>query len=161
MTTPTEEASRNPISRMLTALRGGTAPVLPPRVREDVARQQDRSEQIISLVQIAIVLIFGGLFLLAPGGYNTVMEVLAARTPAVCIPYAGGLESEQTLRCRLLADRGALEIIEPDAVNPKAIAAAADRAVGETRAPASGLDLGGAQNSAEIMKSALNRHRMA
>jgi len=98
---------------------------------------------------------------ISQGGYNTVMEVLAARTPAVCIPYAGGLESEQTLRCRLLADRGALEIIEADAVNPHAVAAAADRAVTGTDAAASGLDLGGAQNSAEILKSALNRHRMA
>ncbi|MBT6403764.1 MAG: glycosyl transferase [Rhodospirillaceae bacterium] len=98
---------------------------------------------------------------ISQGGYNTVMELMAARTPAVCIPYAGGLESEQTLRCRLLADRGALEIIEPDAVNPQTVAAAADRAAAGTRAPASGLDLGGAQNSAEILKSALNRHRMA
>ena len=98
---------------------------------------------------------------ISQGGYNTVMEVLAARTPAVCIPYAGGLESEQTLRCRLLADRGALEIIEPDAVNPQAVAAAADRAVARDRATASGLDLGGAQSSAEILNSALNRHRMA
>jgi len=96
---------------------------------------------------------------ISQGGYNTVMEVLAARTPAVCIPYAGGLESEQTLRCRLLADRGALEIIEPDAVNPAAVAAAADRAVAETRATAAGLDLAGAQNSARILKSALERHR--
>ena len=68
MTARTDEAPRNPITRMLTVLRGGTAPVLPPRVREDVARQQDRSEQIISVVQIVIVLLFGGLFLIAPGG---------------------------------------------------------------------------------------------
>ena len=87
--------------------------------------------------------------------------MLAARTPAVCIPYAGGLESEQTLRCRLLADRGALEIIEPDAVNPQAVAAAADRAIAVTSATTAGLDLGGAQNSAEILISALNRHRGA
>lgn len=96
---------------------------------------------------------------ISQGGYNTVMEVLAARTPAVCIPYAGGLESEQTLRCRLLADRGALEIIEADAVNPQAVAAAIDWAIAVDRATAAGLDLGGAQNSAAILKSALERHR--
>ncbi|MBT5943658.1 MAG: adenylate/guanylate cyclase domain-containing protein [Rhodospirillaceae bacterium] len=56
------------ITRVLTTLRGGTAPVLPQRVREDVARQQDRSEQIISVVQIVIVLLFCGLFLITPGG---------------------------------------------------------------------------------------------
>lgn len=95
---------------------------------------------------------------ISQGGYNTVMEVLAARTPAVCIPYAGGLESEQTLRCRLLADRGAMEIIEPDAVNPLAVAAAADRAVAAAHATSAGLDLGGAENSAAILKSALDRH---
>jgi hypothetical protein len=58
---------RSLITRVLTTVRGGTAPVLPLRVREDVARQQDRSEQIISVVQIVIVLLFGGLFLVAPG----------------------------------------------------------------------------------------------
>jgi adenylate cyclase len=35
-------------------------------VREDIARSQDRSEQIISSVQIAIVLVFGSLFLISP-----------------------------------------------------------------------------------------------
>jgi len=96
---------------------------------------------------------------ISQGGYNTVMEILAARTPAVCIPYAGGLESEQTLRCRLLADRGALEIIEPDNVNAPAVAAAVDRAVASAgpdgRAPASGLDQDGARSSARILREML------
>jgi len=68
MTAQSDKSSDNLIARVLTALRGGTAPVLPQRVREDVARQQDRSEQIISVVQIVIVLLFGGLFVIAPGG---------------------------------------------------------------------------------------------
>jgi predicted glycosyltransferase len=93
------------------------------------------------------------------GGYNTVMETLAVRTPAVCIPYAGGLESEQTLRCRLLADRGALEIIGPDNVNAPAVAAVVDRAVAsagpEGRAPASGRDQAGATSSAQILREML------
>lgn len=96
---------------------------------------------------------------ISQGGYNTVMELLAARTPAVCIPYAGGLESEQTLRCRLLADRGALQVVEPGAVEPAAVAAAADRAMAAAdtagRTPASGLDLGGAEKSAAILTAAL------
>ena len=96
---------------------------------------------------------------ISQGGYHTVMEILAARTPAVCIPYAGGLESEQTLRCRLLADRGALEIIEPENVNAPAVAAAVDRAVASAgpdgRAPASGLDQDGATSSAQILREML------
>lgn len=59
--------TRNLIARMLATIRGGAVPDLPTRVREDVNRQQDRSEQIISVVQIVIVLLFGALFLAAPG----------------------------------------------------------------------------------------------
>lgn len=54
------------ISRFVSTVRGGGLPDLPARVREDIARSQDRSEQIISSVQIAIVLMFGMLFLLSP-----------------------------------------------------------------------------------------------
>ncbi|MBT7360989.1 MAG: adenylate/guanylate cyclase domain-containing protein, partial [Rhodospirillaceae bacterium] len=68
MTAQSDKSPDNLITRVLTTLRGGTAPVLPQRVREDVARQQDRSEQIISVVQIVIVLLFCGLFLITPGG---------------------------------------------------------------------------------------------
>ncbi len=47
-------------------MRGEDRSALPGRVHEEIARQQDRSEQIISWVQIAIVLLFGGLFLISP-----------------------------------------------------------------------------------------------
>ena len=71
----------------------------------------------------------------------------------------GGLESEQTLRCRLLADRGTLEIIEPDNVNAPAVAAVVDRAVASAgpdgRAPASGLNQAGATSSAQILREML------
>jgi hypothetical protein len=77
--------TRGPAARALTALRGGTTPALPARVHEDVARQQDRSEQIISVVQIVIVVLFGGLFLLAPDGGNT--ELAFELTPWVLGGY--------------------------------------------------------------------------
>ena len=51
-------------------LRGGEDAALPGRVREEIARRQDRSEQIISWVQIAIVLVFGGLFLISPRPFD-------------------------------------------------------------------------------------------
>lgn len=95
---------------------------------------------------------------ISQGGYNTVMEVLAAQTPSVCIPYAGGLESEQTLRCRLLAARGAMQIIEQDAVNAANVAAAVDRVVAAGAATAAGLDLAGAENTCAILKAALDEH---
>ena len=82
------------------------------------------------------------------GGYNTVMELIAARCPAVVIPFADGGESEQALRGRLLAERGILQLVEPAALTPAALAAAIDRAA----APADLLlDLDGAARTATLL----------
>ena len=54
------------LSRLLDSVLGTAPAALPGRVLDDIARQQDRSEQIISFVQLAIVLTFGTLFLIAP-----------------------------------------------------------------------------------------------
>lgn len=96
---------------------------------------------------------------ISQGGYNTVMEILAAGTRAVCIPYAGGLESEQTLRCNLLADKGALEVVDPGAVTAHSVKDAIARAMvraDEIQAP---VDMSGAKNTAATLHAALNRHQ--
>ena len=54
------------IPNILRTMQGHDDLSVPQRVQDDIARQQDRSEQIISLVQLAIVLIFGALFVVAP-----------------------------------------------------------------------------------------------
>ncbi|MCY3670235.1 MAG: glycosyltransferase, partial [Alphaproteobacteria bacterium] len=77
------------------------------------------------------------------GGYNTVMEVLAAGLRAVVAPYAGGHESEQTLRAGALAERGALQVVAEDELSPERLAAAIDRALAGPPLSAAGIDLGG------------------
>ena len=94
---------------------------------------------------------------ISQGGYNTVMEILATGARAVCLPYAGGLESEQTIRCRLLAERGALQIVEPDAVAAAAVAEAIERALAAAPAGAAGIDTNGAVRTAELLHEALQR----
>jgi len=58
------------------------------------------------------------------GGYNTVMEVLAAGCRAVVVPYAGGLETEQTLRCKLLAERGLFAVLDEATLDVATLVAA-------------------------------------
>ncbi|MSO65108.1 MAG: glycosyl transferase [Alphaproteobacteria bacterium] len=65
---------------------------------------------------------------ISQGGYNTVMETLEARVRAVIVPYAGGIETEQTVRVRALAGRTSLEIVDETALTPATLAAAVDRA---------------------------------
>jgi predicted glycosyltransferase len=98
---------------------------------------------------------------ISQGGYNTVMEVLAARARAVCIPYAGGHESEQTLRRGLLAARGAIEVVDPAAVTAANVAAAIDRAIARGEDTGAPVDMGGARRTAEILAAALARHDSA
>ncbi len=98
---------------------------------------------------------------ISQGGYNTVMETLAAGTRAVCIPYAGGLESEQTLRCRLLADKGAIEVVEPGDVSATGVAAAIARAIAREARISAPVDMSGAKKTGALLASALNRHRNA
>ena len=88
---------------------------------------------------------------ISQAGYNTVMETLQARARAVLVPFAGGGESEQAARSRLLAARGLVEVLEEGALDASRLAAAADRAAARPRPPEGAVDLGGARRSAEIL----------
>jgi len=85
-------------------------------------------------------------------GYNTVLETLQARARAVLVPFAGGAESEQTLRARLLADRGLVHVVEEGDLTAATLAAAVDRAAAGARPATGTIDLGGARRSAELLR---------
>jgi predicted glycosyltransferase len=92
---------------------------------------------------------------ISQAGYNTVMDILAAGARALVLPFAEGAESEQTLRARLLAERGLLSLAEPPA-EPGRLAAAIDAALAAPRRRLagdgpSGVDLGGARKTARYL----------
>ena len=62
-------------------------------------------------------------------GYNTVLDILAARANAVLVPFADLRETEQALRAERLADRGVVEIVAPRCAIARA-ARGSDRAGG-------------------------------
>jgi predicted glycosyltransferase len=88
------------------------------------------------------------------------MELLALRTPAVIIPFAEGQESEQALRAALLAERGALDMLDGDNLDPALLAATLTRRA-RAGALALDLDLDGARHSADITLAALAQKRRA
>jgi predicted glycosyltransferase len=88
---------------------------------------------------------------ISQGGYNTVMEMMTAGTRGVIVPYAGGLETEQTLRARLLENRSGIRTIPESTLDPVALAAAVDAALDAPPPDASGLDTGGADKSAALI----------
>ena len=84
-------------------------------------------------------------------GYNTTVEILQAGTKAVAVPFAAGGETEQTLRARLLAARGRIELVEDPALDARTLAAAIDRAALRPRPGRDGIDLDGARRSAKFV----------
>jgi predicted glycosyltransferase len=80
-------------------------------------------------------------------GYNTVLDLLAARAPAVLVPFAEERETEQTLRAEYLAARGVVEMVPPAALSPDRLAAAIARAA-KGRPAALEIDMGGARRTA-------------
>ena len=83
-------------------------------------------------------------------GYNTALEVLCARVPALVVPYFAPDEDEQTRRAERLVELGAVRALAADQVDGRALAREV-RALRHFRPPAVDLDMGGAQASAEIL----------
>ncbi len=88
---------------------------------------------------------------ISQAGYNTVMEILAAATRAVVVPFAGGRETEQTVRARLLNGRGLIGLVEANALSPASLAAAIDETLARRPPGAADLALGGARTTAKIV----------
>ncbi len=83
-------------------------------------------------------------------GYNTVLDILAARAAAVVVPFASGRETEQSLRAERLAARGVLELLPENQLSPERLASAIDRATFARRATIA-VDTGGARRSARLI----------
>ena len=92
-------------------------------------------------------------------GYNTLLEVAAAGTRAVVVPFAGDGETEQTTRARLWAARGALTLLAERDLTPAALAAAIDRAAAGPALDAAGVDCGGAAATARLARAWAARRR--
>ena len=93
---------------------------------------------------------------ISQGGYNTVMEVLAAGCPSIVVPYAEGLEGEQSLRCRLLAERGLLAVIEEPVLDAASLADAVRQSLATPDAAPGGRPrMDGATHTVRLLKELL------
>jgi predicted glycosyltransferase len=84
-------------------------------------------------------------------GYNTLMETVRAGARAVVVPFAGGHETEQSLRAHCFAERGLLQMVEESVLSPETLAAAIDLAARKPRPPPGAIMLDGAQRSAALI----------
>lgn len=92
---------------------------------------------------------------ISQAGYNTVTDLLSARTPAVLVPFSEPGETEQTQRARHLAARGIVQLVEPSELTPARLAAALDDAVRLGPPADLGVRLDGAERTARIVREIL------
>jgi predicted glycosyltransferase len=89
-------------------------------------------------------------------GYNTVMEVLLSRRPAVVVPFAAGSETEQSLRANLLAARGLLSVVAEAGLTGERLDQGLRQALVMTdRSPPPPIAMMGTQKTAAILQDML------
>ncbi|GLQ05234.1 glycosyltransferase family protein [Sneathiella chinensis] len=93
---------------------------------------------------------------ISQGGYNTVMEILHAECRSVIVPYAGGLETEQTLRAELLAAKGVLHVADETGLTPEILAARVDEAL-QGPPTSARIDVGGAARTVDLLNHWLDK----
>ena len=88
---------------------------------------------------------------ISQAGYNTVVDLLAARARAVVVPFSSENETEQSLRARLLEERGLLTVMSEAELTPQSLATLVVRTATSPRPPSSLISLDGARRSADIL----------
>ncbi len=90
-------------------------------------------------------------------GYNTVVDILAAGTPSVLVPFAEGGEQEQTIRARLLAQQGRAVVLSEGEVTPDALGNAIKTAMELRTNEIAPVAQNGAEESARLILRAAER----
>lgn len=93
-------------------------------------------------------------------GYNTILDILAARTAAVVVPFASEHETEQSLRAERLAARGVLEVVHERELSPERLAGAIDRAISRPPKPIV-IATGGARRAATLIAGMIRSRKDA
>jgi predicted glycosyltransferase len=92
---------------------------------------------------------------ISQAGYNTIAEIMDAGTPAVVIPYEGGVETEQRLRSDLLARRSLLQVVDENELNAKNLDNAIHQALNVVPVKKLDVNLDGARHTAHLLWSLL------
>ncbi len=95
---------------------------------------------------------------ISQGGYNTVMDLLTSRTPAVVVAYHDNTEREQLLRAEMLAERNWIQCVRNGELSTSTLVDAINRALTMTL-PRMDIQLDGANRSIEVLSQLLEARR--
>lgn len=92
---------------------------------------------------------------ISQGGYNTLMDLLAAGCAAVVVPFEGSGETEQLARTERLAQLGLCQMLREAELTPEQLAQSVVAALSAPVPTSIQLDCNGAAHSAQILKDLL------
>jgi len=120
-----------------------TGPFMPVAQRRDLEmRAQGLPVKVRTTVKDMPSYIAAADVVVSMAGYNTTAEVLRMGKPAVLVPRVGP-SAEQRMRARLFAERGWVQLVDPDELTPATIAEAVLHALAPPPATTDAPDLGG------------------
>lgn len=90
---------------------------------------------------------------ISQAGYNTLMDIVRVKCPAVVVPFSAGDETEQAVRARLLSERNYVTWLAESELSPLALASAVDSAVTQNRPDTPPFSVNGASETARFMTS--------
>ena len=89
-------------------------------------------------------------------GYNTMVETVQARTPAVVVPFETEREKEQAMRAQVFARRGLVRVAAAATLSPITLAQAIDETAGHAPPPAV-IDFDGRAGVVRVVRELLGR----
>jgi predicted glycosyltransferase len=99
-----------------------TGPFMPVELIADLERRAAGLPiQMIETVTDSVSYMSAADLVIAMAGYNTSVEILRMKTPAILIPRAGP-SAEQRTRARLFSEKHWVDMIDPDGLTPENLA---------------------------------------
>jgi predicted glycosyltransferase len=127
-----------------------TGPNMPEPLKQSFIAQSQDNLSVVDLADDFLAELVGAAVSVSRAGYNTVMDLLQTKTPAVLIPFEGVSETEQLMRAQILSQHGVLQQVKDSKLTPKNLAAAIERALSNERGDVE-IDSNGANNSAALL----------
>ena len=127
-----------------------TGPDLPQREFDDITSRAPKGMSVTRFIDDLAAVMAQAKVSVSRAGYNTIGDLLRAKCPAVLVPFAGGLETEQLRRAQMMEKQGLAALLLEEELTPQNLANAVDNASTLT-AKAAKFDLNGAENAARLL----------
>ena len=95
---------------------------------------------------------------ISQAGYNTCMDIIAANTRAVLVPFGHHGETEQLQRAKVFHEKGLAWMVEEATLTPHALADAIEQAMAMPPPPSLNINREGAVNTAKIICDLCSKH---